>query len=85
MGREHTWQAVVIRGILRRKGGGGDRFHMNTNTSAAPLMFCNVLLPCLFNTHSLPERNEGVNECLVKLIKNLQDGFALSVVFLLTL
>ena len=77
-GRDHT-------GMLMRKGGGGDRFYMNTNTSAAPLMFCNVLLPCLFNNHSLPERNEGVNECLVKLIKNQQDGFALSVVFLLTL
>ena len=56
---------------------GDDRFHMNTNTSAAPLMFCYVLLPCLFNTHSLPERNEGVNECLMKLIKN-QQGWELT-------
>ena len=68
-----------------RKGGGDYRFHMNTNTCTASLMFCNVLLLCLFNIHSLPEQNEGVNECLVKLIKNPQDGFALSVVFLLTL
>ena len=78
-GRDHT-------GMLMRKGGGGDRFHMNTNTSAAPLMFCNVLLPCLFNTHSLPERNEGVTECLMKLIKNQQGWVCfIIVVFLFTL
>ena len=42
---------------------------MNTDTCTVSLMFCNVLLTCLFNIYSLLEQNEGVNECFVKLIK----------------
>ena len=68
-----------------RKREGGYRFHMNTDTCTASLMVCNVLLPCLFSIYSFSEQNEGVNKCLVKLIKNQEVGFALSVVFLLTL
>ena len=75
---------MIVRGCYE-KGRGGYRFHMNTDTCTASLMFCNVLLPCLFSIHSFSEQNEGVNKCLVKLIKNQEVGFALSVVFLLPL